>query len=220
MDVDRSQQTSQTLAVPQSTLLTLSTPSDSPALTGRISPFTASSSSPPSVPLSPAAHRHPSRGKHLALLYCPPLSAHLHSATLHKLGYQVLLPTDHSPRAALEAVLAQRVDVVVAEWMDGEGAVLAAEVGAAEAETTAVGGEGGDGGGRDRTAVLVVCEDGASEEERAMVRRECAKAGCLGVMESGVVLMTTLPELLNKTVGDGCWYVDGQSVITKITAVG
>ena len=196
---ERAHRSSQSLAVPHSTLLPLS-PSLSPFATSASPP---TGSYPPSAPLSPSSRRHQSRGKHLALLCCTPLSSLLLSVSLHKLGYHVLTADTRSEAVSL--ALQQRFSVVVAEWMDGEAVQLAASVRAGEEEG-------------ERTAVVVVCADGADEEEKSRVRRECVSAGCVAVMESGVSLLTALPELSKKTAGEGCWNVDGQSVITQIAA--
>ena len=233
-DIDRIRPSSQSLAVQQSTpQLTLSSPSLSPPLASA-SPASATSSYtslPPSAPLSPAtsaslaspssssSYRHQSRGKHLALLYCPPLSTLLLSVSLHKLGYHVL--TADSGEAAVGMALQQRVDVVVVEWMDGEGVVVAAQIRAGEERAAGQQQQQEGGESEERTAVVVVCGDGADEDERLRVQQECMWAGCVGVMASGVAVLTTLPELLKKRVGNGvgcCWYVDGQSAITQIAA--
>ena len=200
VDGERVHRPSHSLAVPQSALLPTSPSLSSSANTSSLTPPT---SYPPSAQLSPTSRRHQSRGKHLALLYCTPLSSVLLSVLLHKLGYHVL--TADTGVEAVSLALHQKVDVVVAEWMDGEAVQLAASIRAGEV----------DG---ERTAVVVLCADGADEEERSRVKRECVSAGCVGVMESGVPLLTALPDLSKKSVGDGCWYVNTQSVITQIVA--
>ena len=202
-DSERAHASSQTLAVPG---LTVVLPT-SPPLTPSVSAPTESvgRSNPLSAQLSPASHRHQSRGKHLALLYCTPLSALLLSVSLHKLGYQVLCADTRAEAESL--ALQQRFDVVVAEWLDGEAVQLACAVRAGDA----------DG---ERTAVVVVCADGADEAEKDRVRRECVGAGCAGVLESGLGLLTALPDVLKRSGADGCcWCVDGQAAMTQIVAV-
>ena len=195
-ETDRVHRSSQSLAVPQTTFLP-SPPTLSPSVS--VNSLSPAASYPASAQLSPASHRHQSRGKRLALLYCTPLSSLLLSVSLHKLGYHVLTADTRTEAESL--AVQQRFDVVVAEWMDGEAVQLAGTVRAGDEEG-------------ERTVVIVVCADGANEDEKARVTRECTNVGCVGVMESGISLLTALPELAKKTVGDGCWFVDARGTIS------